>query len=224
MSLTLENVPLFAFATEMEFSKVFPEDSLRLPNSQGLIPLGGLFEGCYACVLDMGILNFTANLTRILCGCRQSSVRFSAVVNMGICGAYPDRGLSLLDVVRVDRDVLGDYGCRESDGSFTSWGEFYSGSPVVLAPTLLRNVICNSRPALGVTVNCCTGTELMASERTQKFDCDVESMEGAACFAVCKKLGIPAFQIRVVSNVASVRDKSQWKINEALQKLRELLA
>ena len=45
-------------------------------------------------------------------------------------------------------------------------------------------------------------------------------MEGAACFAVCKRFGVSCYQFRAVSNIATDRDISTWKIEEALVELK----
>jgi futalosine hydrolase len=51
----------------------------------------------------------------------------------------------------------------------------------------------------------------------------VESMEGAALHYVCLMEKIPFLQVRAVSNMIGDRDKSQWKIKEALERLNETL-
>lgn len=51
----------------------------------------------------------------------------------------------------------------------------------------------------------------------------VESMEGAALHYVCLMENIPFLQIRSVSNTIGERDKTQWKIKEALKRLNETL-
>lgn len=60
----------------------------------------------------------------------------------------------------------------------------------------------------------------MAAERVQNFNVDVESMEGAACFSICRAFGMPCLEIRAVSNFAADRDKTTWRIKEALDRLR----
>jgi nucleoside phosphorylase len=50
----------------------------------------------------------------------------------------------------------------------------------------------------------------------------VETMEGAAFFAACKKNGVKAVQIRAISNYAIGQKKKEWKIEEALCKLKNL--
>ena len=220
-------VPLFAFASNVELFGTFPEcvdfvqknirlgEIVELPESRG-----------FAVVLGVGLLEFATNLSVLLS-------RFSAeapwthVVLIGICGAYPGRGLNIGDVVRVDCEKVGDMGVVERDGSFMPWHKVCSGNssgkPQVYESSSLRYApawIAGLKSASGLTVNCCTGTSAMAAERVQNFDVDVESMEGAACFSVCYAFGVPCFEIRAVSNFATDRDKSSWRIKEALDRLR----
>lgn len=63
----------------------------------------------------------------------------------------------------------------------------------------------------------------MAKERVENFNVDVESMEGAACFSICHAFGVPCYEIRAVSNFATTRDKSTWRISDALASLRTVL-
>jgi|SRR5450432_35739 len=51
----------------------------------------------------------------------------------------------------------------------------------------------------------------------------VESMEGASLHYVCLMEKIPFLQIRAISNLIGERDKSQWKMKEALERLNEML-
>jgi futalosine hydrolase len=48
-------------------------------------------------------------------------------------------------------------------------------------------------------------------------------MEGAALHYVCLMEKIPFLQIRAISNMTGDRDKSRWKLKEALKSLHEEL-
>ncbi len=52
---------------------------------------------------------------------------------------------------------------------------------------------------------------------------DLESMEGAAFFFGCFSSKVPCLQIRSVSNLVEVRDKSQWNLDLALKNLNRVL-
>jgi futalosine hydrolase len=51
----------------------------------------------------------------------------------------------------------------------------------------------------------------------------VESMEGAALHYVCLSEKIPFLQLRGVSNYAGERNKSKWKLKEAIGNLNKEL-
>ena len=220
-------VPLFAFASNVEFFGVFPECKNFVQNNIRLGEIVELPNECgFAVVLGVGLLEFATNLS-ILLSRFSAEGPFTHVVLIGICGAYPGRGLNVGDVVRVNSEKVGDLGVVERDGSFTPWhkvccgsesAQIYEVSPFRGVPAWLAGL----KPAAGLTVNCCTGTSAMAAERVQNFDVDVESMEGAACFSVCRAFSMPCFEIRAVSNLATDRDKSTWRIPEALEKLKNV--
>jgi futalosine hydrolase len=73
----------------------------------------------------------------------------------------------------------------------------------------------------GITVNEIKSADFSGFQRNQVQV--VESMEGAALHYVCLMEKIPFLQIRSVSNVLGDRDKSRWKIKEAMESLHESL-
>jgi len=228
-------VPLFAFASNVEFFGVFSECKSFVQNNICLGEIVELSDGRgFAVVLGVGLLEFVTNLS-VLLSRFAAEGPFTHVVLAGICGAYPGRGLNIGDVVRVDSEIVGDLGVVERDGSFTPWhkvcstsanGSVAQASAQVYESSSLRGVpawLAKLKSVAGLTVNCCTGTAAMASERVENFNVDVESMEGAACFSICRAFGVPCYEIRAVSNFATTRDKSTWRIADALAALRTVL-
>ena len=229
-------VPLFAFASNLEFFGVFPECKSFVQRDIRLGEIVELPEGRgFAVVLGVGLLEFATNLS-VLLSRFAAEGPFTHVVLAGICGAYPGRGLDVGDVVRVDSEVVGDLGVVECDGSFTPWhkvcstsanGSVAQASAQVYESSSLWGVpawLSKLKPVSGLSVNCCTGTASMAADRVRNFNVDVESMEGAACFSVCRAFCIPCCEIRAVSNFATTRDKSTWRIKDALDRLRMAIA
>ena len=208
---------LFAFATPAEFTSFFPEyaDSANEITLDKLIKLSK--NRGYACILGMGILNFATNLTYLLASVKQQKIQISGVLILGVCGAYPDRGINVLDVVRVDSECVGDMGYQEKDGTFSPFPSSVRATAVEHAPVHLQKL----KSAVGLTVNCCTGTEELGRMRAKMFDADIENMEGAAGIAACMAHNTPVFEIRAVSNMATTRARASWKFNEALAALRQ---
>ena len=115
-------VPLFAFASNLEFFGVFPECKSFVQSDIRLGEIVELPEGRgFAVVLGVGLLEFATNLS-VLLSRFAAEGPFTHVVLAGICGAYPGRGLDVGDVIRVDSEVVGDLGVVECDGSFTRRG------------------------------------------------------------------------------------------------------
>ena len=208
---------LFAFATPAEFVSLFPEHA-NFANENTSDKLIKLSENRgYACILGLGILNFATNLTYLLSSVKQQKIEISAVIILGVCGAYPGRGINVLDVVRVDSESVGDMGYQEKDGSFSPFPSSVRATAVEHAPAHLQKL----KSAVGLTVNCCTGTEELALSRAKMFNADIENMEGAAGISACIAHNMPVFEIRAVSNMATTRDRKSWKFNEALAALRQ---
>ena len=73
----------------------------------------------------------------------------------------------------------------------------------------------------GITVNEIKGHDTVGFQRIQIPV--VESMEGAALHYVCLMEKIPFLQVRSVSNILGDRDKSRWKLKEAIENLNDSL-
>ena len=58
----------------------------------------------------------------------------------------------------------------------------------------------------------------------KQFDPGIETMEGAALHYVCLQENIPFIQIRSVSNHVGERDKTKWKMKEAINNLNTELS
>jgi futalosine hydrolase len=50
-------------------------------------------------------------------------------------------------------------------------------------------------------------------------DCDVEAMEGFGVLRACELAGVPAVELRVISNSPDESDRSKWKFAEAFELL-----
>ncbi|HUQ23680.1 MAG TPA: hypothetical protein VM049_11775 [Gaiellaceae bacterium] len=52
---------------------------------------------------------------------------------------------------------------------------------------------------------------------------DVEAMEGFAVLRACELAGVPAVEMRVVSNEIGEEDRARWRFDDAFARLAELL-
>lgn len=81
----------------------------------------------------------------------------------------------------------------------------------------------NIPAAKGLTVNEITTLPDRIALLRQKFNSDIESMEGAALHYVCLQQQINFMQFRAVSNFVGERDKNKWKLRESIQNLNNTM-
>ena len=154
-----------------------------------------------------------------------SRQRPEAIVVCGVGGAYPDSGLDVGDVVCADIECYGDLGAASPSG-FLDMQTL--GFPVIAGPPPLYNdlplqLFPADRRAKFVTVNTCTGTDDAARAMAARTGGAVENMEGAAVAHVACLHGIPAGEVRGISNLVTNRDTSAWRLKDAALAAQEAL-
>lgn len=173
-------------------------------------------------VTDPGIHATVYQLTKTL-----SSNDYDIVLNIGICGSFAD-DLDLGDPVSVILDEFGDLGMTYPKYSFKTMFEeeflkpdshpFKNGK--LYTPN--QKYIDTELPKVtGITVNNVSGSRKQIKLRKEKFNPDIESMEGAAVAYVCLSEKVEYLQIRTVSNAIGPRNKLAWDIPLALSSLAE---
>lgn len=150
--------------------------------------------------------------------------RPESMVNVGIAGAYPGSGLGIGDLAVAESETFGDLG-METPGpeSFLPlagmpWCDAEYLRPLVLSVEPFAGT-GGPRPAHGCTVNACAGREETGLLRRSLTGADFESMEGAAVALAAREIGVPACEVRAISNFASTRDMRQENIALALDNL-----
>ncbi|HMO62918.1 MAG TPA: futalosine hydrolase [Ferruginibacter sp.] len=154
--------------------------------------------------------------------------KYDLVVQAGIAGSFSPQ-YSPGTVVMVQQDCFADLGMEEA-GQFTSIyqtafsdkNEFPFTNGWLINTTMLTGT--NHLPLVkGITVNTVTDDTGRLQQLQQHFAPDIETMEGAALHYACLRQKIPFVQLRSISNKVGVRDKSQWKIPEAVDCLNTAL-
>ena len=148
-----------------------------------------------------------------------------AIVNFGIAGAYPGSGLQVGQVVAATEEVYADTGLVLADGThdMTSMGiELLKKGSRKLYNTfkLNRSLLKKAKPhvhATGrfLTVAQASGTLKRSRELENRFEAITENMEGAAVAHICARYGVPALELRGISNMVEDRDTSRWQIKPA---------
>ncbi|MGP6190732.1 MAG: futalosine hydrolase [Vulcanimicrobiaceae bacterium] len=135
--------------------------------------------------------------------------RYDAVVNAGIAGAFPGRA-RVGDALLVATEWLAELGL-EGGGEFT----LPDGASLVeradADPALVER--CAGLPyrvGSGITVASVTATRATGERLALRYGADVESMEGFSVLRAAGQSGVPAFEVRGVSNYVGDRAESAW--------------
>jgi len=166
--------------------------------------------------------------TAAWCSRTFAAEHYDLALNVGLCGSF-DASLAAPDVVHVTADRIAELGAEDGDDFLTIHqlqllGEndfpFDGGLLVNTNPPLLPP-LATLRSVTGITVNTVHGNERTIAAVRDRYDPDVESMEGAAFMYSSLIAGVPFAQVRAVSNAVVRRNRAAWKVDEAIRALGE---
>lgn len=148
-------------------------------------------------------------------------------INIGIAGSFSPK-IKLGEVVEVKSNVYSEMGAENGndflDLEQMGFSQFnLKGKPIF---NLLENPgspIESLIQVKGITVNCVHGKADSIQKVKQRLDPEVESMEGAAFFHASLRAGVPFHEIRGISNRVEPRNRSNWKIKEAIENVQTFL-
>lgn len=174
-------------------------------------------------ITGVGMVNTTFELTRCLL-----NNNYSYIINIGIAGSF-DTEIKLGEVVWIRKELFSEMGAEDGDDFLSliqlglqnhdefpfEWGE-------LKAPLLPEiNALAQLKQVRGITVNKVHGNEGSILKTKMQCSPQIESMEGAAVFYVALKMKVPFIQIRSISNYVEKRNRSAWKIKEAIDNLTD---
>jgi futalosine hydrolase len=160
---------------------------------------------------------------------RIRQVDYDFIIQAGIAGSFLNE-MALGQVVLAKKDCFADLGIEEK-GNYTPVfnTDFADKDEFPFTEGWLMNTYDNLKyidlPKVNaITVNKVSDSELQKKQFVQTFNAGIETMEGAALHYVCLQEHIPFLQIRSISNHVGERDKTKWKMKEAIKNLnKELL-
>ena len=161
-------------------------------------------------------------LTRKLC-----STAYDFVVQAGIAGSFGE--LPVGDTWIVEKDCFADLGIYENKllkSLFAAGFLNPDEAPYKKGWLVNEHPIINEldlKKCTAITVNTVSENVEMEKQYKALYQPQIESMEGAAFHYACLMLKQPFVQVRALSNVVGVRDKSQWKIKESVASLNNEL-
>lgn len=175
----------------------------------------------YPLVSGVGMVNMTLAMSRF-----SNLSEIDVAINMGIAGAY-DTSMQIGEVIEVVTDRYGDMGVENADGTFMDVHEL-DLIPMNYYP-FINGELHNEKRKLaidlpqkkGITVNKVTGTEASKNRMIQKYNPEVETMEGAAFMHTCRIMDMKFHQIKSISNYVEARNKDKWDIPLALDNLNK---
>ncbi|HEY4147279.1 MAG TPA: futalosine hydrolase [Chitinophagaceae bacterium] len=175
-------------------------------------------------VSGIGLTAATWSITRQL-----QLKKYDMAIQAGIAGCF-NRQLPLGSVVSVGRDSIADQGVLEN-------GLFKTVFDMKLAPEnrapykkgwlqnphreLLKKT--GLKAIKSISVNEITTGRARIKLLEDKYQAVTESMEGAAFHYACLMEGVPFMQVRSLSNYIGERNKTKWKMKNAIIQLNTVI-
>lgn len=172
-------------------------------------------------VAGVGPVAAAASTARVL-----AVKEYDLVVAVGIAGGFSERA-PMGSVVVASEIVAADLGAETPEG-FRSLDELGFGFIRIQADQGLGMRLTQALRASGLeaahgpvlTVSTVTGTAETASELAARVPgAAAEAMEGFGVAAAAQGSGVPALELRAISNPVGPRDRASWRIEEALRAL-----
>jgi futalosine hydrolase len=146
---------------------------------------------------------------------------------IGVCGAYrtgtAGPGLAVGDLCVVGDDRLADEGVALPGDGFQGIAAMELGDegPFRSDPALAQQIASRLgiRIVSGATVSTCSGRDDLEAILAQRTVAQIETMEGAAVLQVCRHFGVPAVQLRCVSNRTGDRTTAGWDLPRSVERL-----
>jgi len=156
--------------------------------------------------------------------------KYDFVIQVGVAGSF-DRNIQLGEVVFITTDQYADLGAEDHDRyldifemGLAEKNKFPFSDGKLVTPLFPVHEHVALQHVNGITVNTVSGNEQTIKRITERYGLCIESMEGAAFHEVCLRENVPFAQVRAISNYVTPRDKSQWKMKEAIINLNNWLA
>jgi futalosine hydrolase len=146
-----------------------------------------------------------------------SAQTYAAVINAGIGGGFRARA-KIGDAIVVAVEHYVELGL-EDGSAFPLPGGVELERRVDAAATLLEiaHTRLGAAVGTGVTSATVTSTDARAAALAARFDPHVESMEGFAVLRAARIAGVPALEVRGISNLVGDRARNGWDFRAGAQ-------
>ena len=176
-------------------------------------------------VAGIGRTNAAAATAEALAEARAAGAPFAAVISTGIAGALPGSTLALGTVIVADACVYAEEGIAlpEGQGDMRVLGfplGDFEGNRVPVDGALLVAFRALGPACAIATVATCSGTDAAALSVRTRTGAMAEAMEGAAVVHAARRVGVPAIELRSISNTTGDRATQRWDIAAAFAALQ----
>ena len=143
----------------------------------------------------------------------------AAIVSAGIAGGFRGRA-AVGEAFAIATDVLAELGLEDGSPLPPLPGGAQLAERVESDPGLLEAAAsAGLRIGSAVTVATITTSAARAADLEERFDADVEAMEGFAVLRSAAIAGLPAIELRGVSNLVGPRSASEWDFDAGARAL-----
>ena len=184
-----------------------------------IIPFTSSNTGFDVLITGVGIPSVLYHLQK-----RIHQLEYDLIIQAGIAGTF-DHNIPLSKTVIVKQDCFADLGIEENQNytpvfktEFADKDEypFENGWLINSGAHLIK---ANLPLVKAITVNKVSDSDLQKQQFIKEFNADIETMEGAALHYVCLQENVAFLQMRSISNHIGERDKTKWKIRQAIENL-----
>ncbi|MEY4941992.1 MAG: hypothetical protein RL254_173 [Planctomycetota bacterium] len=178
-------------------------------------------------VAGIGRTNAAAATAEALADARAAGAPFAAVISTGIAGALPGSNLAIGTVIVANACIYSEEGIAlpEGQGDMRVLGfplGDFEGNRVPVDGALLLAFRALGPACEIATVATCSGTDAAALSVRTRTGAMAEAMEGAAVVHAARRVGVPAIEIRSISNTTGDRATQQWDIAAAFTALQRV--
>lgn len=153
---------------------------------------------------------------------------YDAAINLGLAGTFDDK-IKIGEVVNVHSDRIAELGAEDGekflsliDMDLIEDEDFSLQNGEMINSIPIKNEFTKTlKKVSAITVNTTHGEENSIENIKTLLNPQIETMEGAAFFYACLLEGIPCLQLRAISNKVERRNKENWDIKLAVQKLTD---
>ena len=173
-------------------------------------------------VSGVGMVNTSLRASRII-----QEYQPDLCILIGVAGTFKEE-LEIGTVVHVVEEMYGDLGVEDAEGNFISIFELGLAEADQF-PFKNKRLINESKDfaflkkVRSISLNTSSGFAPNIEKLKNRFNVDIENMEGAAFFQTCMEYKVPFLEIRSISNKVESRNKEKWNLPLAIENLNNIL-